>query len=306
VLEVNDSTRFMATTTLPASDAPAFLPSLITPTPWESLKKFTDARIALGRAGVSQPTSVHLAFQLAHAQARDAVHLPLDAHGLATALQGLGSQTLMLHSRAPDRLGYLQRPDLGRRLDEASVQAIATWMANVRPAGGPPFDLAFVVVDGLSALAIHDNATSLVSLMLGYLKADASQAWSVAPLVVVEQGRVAIGDDIAEQLNARMVVVLIGERPGLSSPDSMGIYFTWAPRVGTLDAARNCISNVRAAGLSVPAAAQTLQRLLTQARLQQATGITLKDELDHQLPNAATREGSQPYLTPWLSASTAP
>jgi ethanolamine ammonia-lyase small subunit len=280
-------------------------PALITATPWAALKNFTDARIALGRAGVSQPTAVHLAFQLAHAQARDAVHLPLDAHGIATSMQSLGLQTLVMHSQAPDRLDYLQRPDLGRRLNESSVHAIADWMANARPAGGPPYDLAFVVVDGLSALAIHDNAQPLMSLMLDYLKTDAMQAWSVAPLTVVEQGRVAIGDDIAERLNARMVVVLIGERPGLSSPDSMGIYFTWAPRVGTLDSARNCISNLRSAGLPVPAAARTLQRLLTQARLQQATGIALKDDLDHQLPNAETGDGSQPYLMPWLGSAIA-
>jgi ethanolamine ammonia-lyase small subunit len=295
----------MATKPLAASDALAFLPSLITPTPWESLKNFTDARIALGRAGVSQPTTAHLAFQLAHAQARDAVHLPLDAHGVARAMQDLGLPTLMLHSRAADRASYLQRPDLGRRLDGPSLQALATWQTTAQPARGAPFDLAFVVVDGLSALAIHENALPLVSLMLDYLKADTTQAWSMAPLVVVEQGRVAIGDDIGEQLNANMVVLLIGERPGLSSPDSMGIYFTWAPRIGTLDAARNCISNVRGAGLSVQAAAQTLQRLLAQARLQQRTGIGLKDELDHLLPDANAGVGGPPHTSHWLDVSAA-
>ncbi|MDD2880552.1 MAG: ethanolamine ammonia-lyase subunit EutC [Rhodoferax sp.] len=270
---------------------------LITPTPWDALRQFTDARIALGRAGVSVPTRAHLAFQLAHAQARDAVHLPLDATGMAASLQMLGLPTLMLHSQAADRATYLQRPDLGRRLNAASLQTLAQWQAAPRNEGGllhsagspthhaadAAFDLAFVVVDGLSALAIHQNALPLVANMLKRLQNDPAQTWRIAPLTVVEQGRVAIGDEVGEQLNAQLVVMLIGERPGLSSPDSMGLYLTWSPRVGRSDAERNCISNVRDAGLSVEAAALTLHRLLTQARIKQLSGVGLKDDVDDRL-----------------------
>jgi len=269
-------------------------PALVTPTPWEALKNFTDARIALGRAGVSLPTAAHLAFQLAHAQARDAVQLPFDAHGVSSNLQDLGLATLRLHSQATDRATYLQRPDLGRRLDAASLQVLTHWRKTSQPhhsaeskLGTPPFDLAFVVVDGLSALAIHQNAMALVSLMLQRLQADSSQPWSIAPVAVVEQGRVAIGDEVGEQLRANTVVVLIGERPGLSSPDSLGLYLTWAPKVGTTDAARNCISNVRPAGLSINAAAATLHALLSQARLKQLTGVGLKNDMDRQVQDLA-------------------
>ena len=269
-------------------------PALVTPTPWEALKNFTDARIALGRAGVSLPTAAHLAFQLAHAQARDAVQLPFDAHGVSSNLQDLGLATLRLHSQATDRATYLQRPDLGRRLDAASLEVLTHWRKTSQPhhsaeskLGTPPFDLAFVVVDGLSALAIHQNAMALVSLMLQRLQADSSQPWSIAPVAVVEQGRVAIGDEVGEQLRANTVVVLIGERPGLSSPDSLGLYLTWAPKVGTTDAARNCISNVRPAGLSINAAAATLHALLSQARLKQLTGVGLKDDMDRQVQDLA-------------------
>lgn len=264
------------------------IPALVTPTPWESLKNFTDARIALGRAGVSLPTAAHLAFQLAHAQARDAVHLPFDGLGVAASLQSLGLPTLMLHSQAADRATYLQRPDLGRRLDAPSLKALATWRNTSRQndteahsAGTLRYDLALVVVDGLSALAIHQNAAPFLAVMLERLAHDTTQPWSIAPFAVVEQGRVAIGDEVGVQLNANLVVVLIGERPGLSSPDSMGIYITWAPQIGMTDAARNCISNVRPAGLSLEAAAKTLHQLLTQARIKHLTGVGLKDDADH-------------------------
>jgi ethanolamine ammonia-lyase small subunit len=260
------------------------LPALITATPWEGLRTFTDARIALGRAGVSQPTTAHLAFQLAHAQARDAVHLPLDAHGMVASLASLGLPTLIVQSQAADRTTYLQRPDLGRRLDAPSHDALARWQSS---SAAQNFDVAFVVVDGLSPLAIHQNALPFVSVMLQRLAHDAANTWTVAPLVVVSQGRVAVGDEVGEQLRANIVVVLIGERPGLSSPDSMGLYITWHPQVGTTDAARNCISNVRPAGLSVDAAALTLHQLLNQARAKQLTGVGLKDDVDHQITNTA-------------------
>ena len=282
-----------------ASTTSPSLPALVTPTPWGALKNFTDARIALGRAGVSLPTAAHLAFQLAHAQARDAVHLPFDALGIESSLQGLGLPTLRLHSQATDRATYLQRPDLGRRLDAASLRALAEWQTQRGDARG--FDVAFVLVDGLSSLAIHQNAVALVSLMLQRLQLDTTQPWTVAPLTVVAQGRVAIGDEVGAALRANTVVVLIGERPGLSSPDSLGIYLTWAPKVGTTDAARNCISNVRPAGLSLEAAALTLHRLLSQARQRQLTGVGLKDDADHQLADPETNRPAR-----WLLGATVP
>jgi ethanolamine ammonia-lyase small subunit len=257
------------------------LPALITATPWEGLKNFTDARIALGRAGVSQPTSAHLAFQLAHAQARDAVHLPMDAHGMAASLTSLGLPTLTLQSQAADRTTYLQRPDLGRRLDVPSLDSLACLQSSITT---QIFDVAFVVVDGLSPLAIHQNALPFMAAMLQRLTNDSSNTWAIAPIAVVSQGRVAVGDEVGEQLHAKLIVVLIGERPGLSSPDSMGLYITWHPKVGTTDAARNCISNVRPAGLSVDAAALTLHQLLTQARTKRLTGVGLKDDVDHLAP----------------------
>ena len=279
---MNEDINVMASKTRPSP------PALVTATPWETLKNFTDARIALGRAGVSLPTNAHLAFQLAHAQARDAVHLPLDASGVAVSLENLGLTTLLLHSQATDRATYLQRPDSGRRLDALSLKTLARWRTTSHPSGSagngtgtPPFDLAFVVVDGLSSLAIHQNATPLLSELLQRLQVDTTHTWSIAPVAVVEQGRVAIGDEVGAQVHANIVVVLIGERPGLSSPDSMGIYITWAPQVGKTDAERNCISNVRPAGLAVTAAAKTLHQLLTQARLKQLTGVGLKDDVDH-------------------------
>ena len=283
-------------------------PSLITATPWQALKAFTDARIALGRAGNSLPTAAHLSFQLAHAQARDAVHVPFDAHGMAASLGSLGHATLMLHSQAADRTTYLQRPDLGRRLDAPSLAALSRWQAG-QSAGASEgatdgvsalrFDLAFVVVDGLSPLAIHQNAVPLLSVMLERLQSDPACSWSIAPLSVVEQGRVAVGDEVGEHLRADIVVVLIGERPGLSSPDSLGVYITWAPQVGRTDAERNCISNVRPTGLPLAVAGQTLHTLLNQARVKRLTGVGLKDAADHQLADDAGAVPEAKRLSLW-------
>ncbi|CAN5172354.1 ethanolamine ammonia-lyase subunit EutC [soil metagenome] len=251
--------------------------SPVTANPWETLRQFTDARIALGRAGVSLPTAAHLAFQLAHAQARDAVLVALDVPSLIQSLNAVsGSQScLSLHSAAADRTVYLQRPDQGRRLDDASRKILE----ELKPAGKQPslrpYDLAFVVVDGLSALAIEQNAAPFLSVLQRRI---AAENWSVAPLSIVSQGRVAIGDEVGELLGARAVVVLIGERPGLSSPDSMGLYLTWMPRVGLLDDSRNCISNVRPAGLRYEEAARKLHYLLSQAHQRQLSGVGLKDE----------------------------
>lgn len=242
--------------------------------PWQALRQFTAARIALGRAGNSLPTAPQLDFQLAHARARDAVHLALDVEALASLLSKSGTahalQCLKLHSAAANRHNYLQRPDLGRQLDATSRQQLLDL-----PTPVIPYDIAFVIADGLSALAIAQNAAAFLETMLRRLPPD---DWHIAPLTIVSQGRVAVADEVGELLQARCTVILIGERPGLSSPDSMGIYLTWAPKVGLSDAARNCISNVRADGLSFEAAADKLDYLLTQARLRQMSGVELKDE----------------------------
>ena len=254
---------------------------------WDGLRRFTDARIALGRAGHSLPTAAHLQFQLAHAQARDAVHVPLDTDHVIQGLQAQRFQTLMLHSAAPNRHVYLQRPDLGRRLNEASCRTLEARRERQlqrhraqEPLAAAP-DVCFVVADGLSALAIHSHATEFLQCLLPHLQRDANP-WRVAPVCIVEQGRVAIGDDIGERLAAQLVVVLIGERPGLSSPDSMGIYLTWAPRVGCTDAQRNCISNVRGAGLASQAAALQLYQLMSQARNLKLSGVGLKVQVQEE------------------------
>lgn len=238
--------------------------------PWTHLRRFTAARIALGRAGVSVPTAAQLDFQLAHAQARDAVHAALDAAPLAQALAAQGHDSLLLRSAAADRPQYLQRPDLGRRLDARSAALLRQ-----QPASRRGRDLALVIADGLSARAIEVNALPLLAALLPML---AAQRWMLAPVSIVRQGRVAIGDEIGELLGARALVLLIGERPGLSAPDSMGLYLTWAPRVGLTDARRNCISNVRPAGLGWRAAAETLCHLLAEARRRRLSGVELKDE----------------------------
>ncbi|NKI69825.1 ethanolamine ammonia-lyase subunit EutC [Collimonas pratensis] len=244
--------------------------------PWQALRKFTAARIALGRSGVSLPTSAQLAFQLAHAQARDAVHLALDAKALSGRLGDSfagGTHCVTLSSAAGNRDTYLQRPDLGRRLDAASRTALQEMQQN--QASAASYDLAIVIADGLSALAIEQNAQPFLEALMRKL---APENWTLAPIAIVRQGRVAVGDEVGELFNAKLVVILIGERPGLSSPDSMGLYLTWAPRIGLTDESRNCISNVRPAGLSYEEAAFKLHYLLTQARQRQLSGIRLKDE----------------------------
>jgi ethanolamine ammonia-lyase small subunit len=248
--------------------------------PWQGLRRFTAARIALGRTGISLPTNPQLAFQLAHAQARDAVHLPLDVPQLKHALEMQGVTTasacLALDSAAEDRFVYLQRPDLGRRLSDQSRALLHA----ARPAN--PYDIAFVIADGLSSLAIAQNAAPFLAQVMPMME---RENWTVAPLVITRQGRVAIGDEIGELLGAKLVVVLIGERPGLSSPDSMGLYLTWMPKVGLTDAARNCISNVRPAGLRYEEAAFKLHYLLSEAHKRRLTGVQLKDETA-EAPNA--------------------
>jgi ethanolamine ammonia-lyase small subunit len=248
--------------------------------PWRRLRQFTAARIGLGRSGVSLPTKEMLEFQLAHAQARDAVHTPLDFPALTQQLETLAEQypllsdepPLKLHSEAVDRMTYLQRPDLGRRLDEAS----RVLLQQEQQTPEQPFDLALVIADGLSATAIAHNAVPFIQALCEELQAD-KQPWKLAPITLVEQGRVAVGDDVGELLNAKTVLVLIGERPGLSSPDSLGLYLTWAPVRGLTDARRNCISNVRPEGLNFSEAAHKAGYLLRESRRLQLSGIQLKD-----------------------------
>ena len=237
--------------------------------PWADLKRFTPARIALGRSGASLPTREVLGFTLAHAQARDAIHLPLDTDALAAQLQADGwPAPLRLHSRAHDRHEYLLRPDLGRRLDEASVGVLQAWRED-----NPAPDLALVVGDGLSALGIQRHTVTLFAAIREAL----GGAFVKSPPVLVRQARVAVADEVGEQLGARMVAMVVGERPGLSSPDSVGIYLTIAPRVGCTDAQRNCISNVRPAGQDVSTAAGRLAWLVREGLRLGQTGVALKD-----------------------------
>jgi ethanolamine ammonia-lyase small subunit len=265
----------------------------VTDNPWGALRQLTAARIALGRSGISQPTSPQLAFQLAHARARDAVHLALDPVAVGEALHAAsGLPFVSVHSAAANRHVYLQRPDLGRRLDDGSrdrlTGVVATGVAATATAsasavvGAPRYDLALVVADGLSALAIEQNAAPFIHTLMARLS---GEQWRLAPLTIVQQGRVAIGDEIGHFLGAQAVVVLIGERPGLSSPDSMGLYLTWAPRPGLTDASRNCISNVRPNGLTYDAAAFKLHYLLSEARRRQLSGVALKDETSSDSAN---------------------
>jgi ethanolamine ammonia-lyase small subunit len=242
------------------------------------LRALTPARVGLGRSGVSQQLRDVLEFQRAHATARDAVHAALDPRLLAASLAAIERvpEILALHSSAPDRQTYLQRPDLGRTLDERSRELLAKQE-------GREADIAFVIADGLSALAVERHATPLLQSLLPQL-----DGWSIAPVCVVEQGRVAIGDEIGESLRARIAVVLIGERPGLSSPDSLGAYVTWAPRPGRTDAERVCISNIRPEGLGYVDAAAQLCSVLVDARRNQLTGVAVRVN-QPSLPDGARR-----------------
>jgi ethanolamine ammonia-lyase small subunit len=219
------------------------------------LRAFTPARVALGRTGHSLPTRELLRFQLDHARARDAVYEELDPSSIPM-------EHIALHSAAPDRATYLRRPDLGRRLSAESRALLVRG----------DYDAAIVVADGLSAKAIHRHAAGVLSELLPRL-----DDWRLPPIVVVHQGRVAVGDEVGEALGAKMVAVLIGERPGLSSPDSLGVYLTWDPRVGRTDAERNCISNVRTEGLSYVAAARTMEFLMRESRVRKLSGVALKE-----------------------------
>jgi len=240
--------------------------------PWQQLKRFTRARIALGRVGSSLPTKEVLEFGLAHAMARDAVHLALDVDALANDLTAQGHTVLKVHSKATDRASYLLRPDYGRKLNAESVQQLESQRSST------PIDFLIVVGDGLSSLAVERHAQPLLAEIQKHLP----DGWNTGPVVIASQARVAIADEVGELLNARMVAMLIGERPGLSSPDSLGIYLTFNPKAGLSDADRNCISNVRPEGLDYPAAAKKLLWLAREAARLKVSGVALKDESDVQ------------------------
>jgi ethanolamine ammonia-lyase small subunit len=234
--------------------------------PWTALRRYTDARIALGRVGASLTTDQVLAFSMAHARARDAVHLALDTDLLAASLEAAGFQTLRAASRAADRATYLKRPDLGRSLAPECRPALAV------SGTAPQNRLTIVVADGLSALATIEHALPLLAVLRKRLA-----TWTLDAVVIATQARVALADEIGELRGAEAVVILLGERPGLSSPNSLGVYMTYAPRQGRSDSERNCISNVRAAGLSYEEAAYKLHYLLEQSRLGGRSGVTVKD-----------------------------
>ncbi len=233
------------------------------PDPWRALRPLTAARIGLARTGASVATAPLLAMRLAHARARDAVHAALDTDALAAACGPL----LVVDSAAPDRAAYLLRPDLGRALAPGTVL----------PPGA--HDLALVLADGLSAGAVQAHAPGVLAALRPLLP-----GWRIAPLVAVRQGRVAAGDAVAGALGAGAVVVLIGERPGLSAPDSLGAYLTWRPSPRTTDAERNCVSNIRPEGLPPAEAAGKIAWLLGAMRARGGSGVALKDDAPPELP----------------------
>jgi ethanolamine ammonia-lyase small subunit len=257
--------------------APALPPRLMT-----DLRDLTPARVALGRSGASLPTRALLEFTLDHARARDAVHAAFDAPALVAGLGDLGFQAHSVASRAGSRKDYLRRPDLGRQLDQASVQRLGERGAT------DACDLSIVIGDGLSPTAIHAHAIPLMRDLMPRLEAARIR---IGHVTVASEARVALGDEIGAILGARMVVVLIGERPGLSAPDSMGAYLTFAPKVGLTDADRNCVSNIHRGGLSYGEAAVKIAWLIREGLARKVTGVALKDESGDGTPQ---RIGGKP------------
>lgn len=240
-----------------------------TPDRWESLRTATSARIALGRAGGSLPTRAWLEFKSAHAAARDAVHCLFDAEQIVAEIGALGVQVVLVDSAAQNRQMFLLRPDLGRSLAERSRYVLQELPVSTN------LDLAIVVSDGLSALAVHRQARPLLEVLLPKL---ANDGWRIAPIAVARFGRVALEDEVGQVLGAQLALILIGERPGLGSPDSLGAYLVHAPRTGNTDANRNCVSNIRPEGLPIDAAAGTIHYLLSEARCRRVSGVQLKDQ----------------------------
>jgi len=246
-----------------------------------NLRALTSARVALDSAGVSITTRHALEFSLAHAQARDAVHSALNVASLMAALRQRNLAVISVHSAARDRIEYLRRPDLGRSLSAASAAVLQPATNNQQPATV----LSFILADGLSALAVERHALPLLDALLPLLRIDEpNENWQLAPIVVAEQARVALGDEIAEAFHADATVIFIGERPGLSSPDSLGAYITWAPHRGRTDAERNCVSNIRSEGLDYATAGVKIAWYLNEGRRLGLTGVALR-ELD--IPNDA-------------------
>ena len=237
--------------------------------PWQHLKGYTPARIALGRTGVSLPTQEILDFGLAHAMARDAVHLPLNIAALCAELEAADFATITVETAVDNRQTYLLRPDLGRCLSEASASKLAA-----HPHKG--FDLALLIGDGLSSMAIKNHALP----MLQALREQTPPDWKVAPVIIASQARVALSDEVGNIVKARLILMLVGERPGLSSPDSLGMYLTYDPKPGRQDSERNCISNIRAEGLQYKAAAYKAIWLACEAMRLKCTGVKLKDQSD--------------------------
>ena len=274
-------------------DALPATPPATSPDPWVALRSHTPARIALGRSGNSLPTHEVLRFAAAHAQARDAVHVPLDRQLLAEQLHASGWQTVLIQSRADSRATYLRRPDLGRRLHADSAQQLlelaahpasepapestATATATSASASAAP-DLALVVADGLSASAAQQHALATLQHLRLALQASAGGALRLSPVCLAHQGRVALADEVGALWRARAVLILLGERPGLSSPDSLGAYLTFAPNIGRSDAERNCVSNIRPQGLPPAHAGARLAWLVLEALRRQISGVALKDD----------------------------
>ena len=250
---------------------------------WQRFTGVTQARIALGRAGDALPTQRVLEFSYAHANARDAVSGRVDFAALG--LQLAPTRTIHVHSAAPDRSTYLRRPDLGRVAATADLERLPTG----------PYDAVFVIADGLSASAVRAHAVPLFNAVAARLP-----GWRLGPVVLAEQARVALGDAIGAKMQAGLVAVLIGERPGLSVPNSLGVYLTYAPRPGRPDSERNCISNIHAGGLSYEAAAAKLEWLMQQARTLRLTGVALKEDAPAGLGLAAAgpTEAAAPILPP--------
>ena len=249
------------------------------PDPWANLRTFTDARIAIGRTGTAEPLRASLDFKLAHAHARDAVHSALDLDKLRAQFQTFQLPVLTLHSQAKDRLEYIQRPDFGRCLNVVSHNELATLLTQTSLSFKTlpmlcTYDVVLIFADGLSATAINEHAFPLLELLIPKLQ---NLNLKMGPLSIIEQGRVAIGDEVGALLDAQIAVIFIGERPGLSSPDSMGAYLTYAPKIGTTDEARNCVSNIRTRGLVYAAAVEKIVYLIEESLRLKLTGIGLKD-----------------------------
>ena len=251
----------------PPPDTPSQVDAL-----WTDLRRLTAARIGLKRAGASLATGPLLDFRLAHARARDAVHEPLDDKRLVADLTPLGRPVIDIASAVEDRTSYLMRPDLGRQLADGAETALSAHAGR--------YDIVFVITDGLSARAVQSHAAPVLAHLLPALE---KRNWTMAPLVIVRNGRVAVGDAVANVLNADCVAILIGERPGLSAPDSMGAYLTWQPSSQSTDADRNCISNIRPDGIGYAEASKKILHLLQAIRAQRLSGVTIKDDSDRLL-----------------------